>query len=51
MGWILRLVQSGVDGEEQAVDVIEIVKPDSLAGKKRVVMGVPPSPVQRFDKK
>jgi hypothetical protein len=30
MGWLLRLVETGVDGQSRSFDVIEISRPDGL---------------------
>jgi hypothetical protein len=50
MGWLLRLVETGVDGQSRSFDVIEISRPDglgeianlglTLAEGKRLLAGV-----------
>jgi hypothetical protein len=30
MGWVLRLVETGVDGSSRSVDVLEIIRPGDL---------------------
>jgi len=32
MGWVLRLVETGVDGSSQSVDVMAIDRPGDLGG-------------------
>jgi len=37
MGWVLRLVETGVDGSSRSVDVLAIDRPDDLGVTTRTV--------------